>query len=243
MKNVKIRIYWILTISYEEIRNNSMRAIELFEINIQRSEELLKLHEDSFRLGRPVSEGVPADLLRAVIVFMVASMDAYVSKRTVEVLKKFLYIKKRVPEKCVVLITKKFKDKDGYREILNLAVQKNPENKILHKVEESLQFMTFQKPDQIDIVFEMGECKEPWKGVARFLRPVYGRKRKGRKQEAKSFLLYLTKRRDEIVHKNDMYISNKYHGKIKHISRKEVRDDLTKLRKIVYAIEKISEIK
>ena len=218
-----------------------MRAIELFEINIQRSEKLLKLHKDFYPLGRPASEDAPAELLRAVIVFMVAAMDAYISKRTIEVLRKFIYHKGKVPEKCTSLITKKYKEKDGYRELLNIAVQKNSGTKIIHKVEESIQFMTFQKPDQVEIVFSMGEVADPWNKVDKLVNK--GSRKKGRKQNVVRFLQALTKRRDEIVHNNDMYMSNKHHGKIKSISRKQVEEDLKKLRKIVFSIEQISEVK
>jgi hypothetical protein len=219
-----------------------MKAIELFEVNIQRSEALLKLHKDSFPIGRPISEGPPADLLRAIIVFEIAALDAYVHKRIIEVLKRFMFIKKVIPEKSISVITKKFKDRDGYREILNLAIQKNPENKILHLAEDSLSFMTFQKPNDIILLFDLINIKNAWKEIDKFLIPSVGRKKKGRKQEAKGILLSLSLRRDEIVHKNDMYVSNKYHGKIKPIGRKEVADSLGRLRRIVFAIEKISEI-
>lgn len=218
-----------------------MKAIQLFEVNIQRSEELLGLHKKIFPVGRPVSKGPPAELLRAVVVFVVAALDAYIHKRITEVVASILHFKKRVPEKCVERISKRFKEKDGYREILNLALQKDPKNRILHFLEESLAPLTFQKPEQIQTALDMMEVENPWKQINRFLQPTRGRKKKGRRPEAKTFLLSLVARRDDIVHKNDMYIGKKYHGKIKPITRKEVTYSLNRLRQVVFAIEKISE--
>lgn len=221
-----------------------MKAIELFGLNIQRSEELLEVHKNSYPHGRPTQKGPAADLLRAVIVFSMAALDAYIHRRIVEAVKRVLTLRKRVPEKCIDQISKKFKEKDGYREILNLSIQKNPENRILRLLNESLSPMTFQKPEQIKLLFEMAELQEEtsWKQINRFLKNRPGKKKKGRKRDAKSILLSLADRRNDIVHEADMYFSKKYQGKIKSINRKEVRDDLGKLRRIVLAIEKISEI-
>lgn len=218
-----------------------MRAIELFELNIRRSEELLGLHKDTFPVGRPAASGVTADLLRAVIVFMVATLDAYIHKRTIEVIAKIIHLKKRVPEKCVERIVGKFKDKDGYRELMNLVIQKDPTKRLVNFLEESIGSMTFQKPEQIKSAFEMMEIRDGWRQVNKFLSVKPGRKKKGRKVDVAGVLTTLAERRDSIVHKNDVYYSNKYHGKIRRITRKEVSNNLETLRGVVYAIEKISE--
>ena len=46
----------------------------------------------SFQL-EDLLQGVTADLLRAVIVFTVAALDAYIHKRTIEIITKIIHIK------------------------------------------------------------------------------------------------------------------------------------------------------
>ncbi|MEK7644931.1 MAG: HEPN domain-containing protein [Patescibacteria group bacterium] len=218
-----------------------MRAIEFFILNIQRSEELLKLHEEKFPIGRPASKGVTADLLRAVIVFTVAALDAYIHKRTIEIITKIIHHKKRVPERCVERIRGKFKDKDGYKELTNLIIQKDPTKRLINFLEESLGSVTFQKPESIQMAFSMMEINDGWKQVNKFLSIKPGRKKKGRRADVRGIVATMAERRDSIVHRNDVYYGNKHHGKVRPITRKEVRDNLETFRAVVYAIEHISE--
>jgi hypothetical protein len=218
-----------------------MKAIELFKINIQRTQELLDMHRQKYPRGRPASEGPQADLLRAVIVFEVAALDAYIHKRTIESVKTIMHYKKRVPESCVNIVETKFKEKDGYRELLNISLQKDPETRVVHLVEEALQAKSYQKPKIIETAFKMAEIKEPWKKINKILRFNRGPRGNRHRPGAQKILSDLADRRDEIVHRNDMFISKKHHGKIRPISRRQVNESFGALRKIVFAIEKVSE--
>lgn len=220
-----------------------MKAIELFQVNIQRATELLDIHKKSFPRGRPASTGPAADLLRATIVFGLAALDAYVHKRIIEVVKKILQQKNKVPEKCVAFVVRSLKEKEDmgkYRAVLNLAVQKDPSAKILGLLESSLSIRTFQKPEQIKLAFEMMDIKDGWKQINKLVKLKRGRKKRGRSPDTMKFLLELANRRDAIVHKSDMYTSTKYHGKIKLISRRVVKESLHKLHRIILATDKIS---
>lgn len=156
-----------------------MKAIELFELNIKRVSALLDVHKRTYPKGRPVAEGEAADLLRAVIVFEIAALDAYVHKKVMEVVTKIIQDKKRIPEKCVDLITKQFKESDRSRHLLNIAIHDRPERQILKLFEKSLSLQTFQKPEQIQNAFEMMEIKEGWGQIKRSMQPKKGRRKKG----------------------------------------------------------------
>lgn len=216
-----------------------MKAIELFELNIKRVSALLDVHKRTYPKGRPVAEGEAADLLRAVIVFEIAALDAYVHKKVMEVVTKIIQDKKRIPEKCVDLITKQFKESDRSRHLLNIAIHDRPERQILKLFEKSLSLQTFQKPEQIQNAFEMMEIKEGWGQIKRSMQPKKGRRKKGRGYDHKKFLLELVERRDDIVHEGDMYLGKKHHSKLKSISRSEVSEGLARLQRIVEALETV----
>jgi len=217
-----------------------MRAIDFFELNIRRSEGLLQIHRRSYSRGRPSSTQEAQDVLRAVIVFSVSAFDSYLHMRVTEVVRKIMYKHRRVPEKAVSYITKSIKDDDLSRQLLNLSLSIQPEKRISHLLEKSLSGTTFQKPQQVEIALRLMEIKEPWRKIDALSRY---RRRSGRQagQTSRTFLTIISNRRDDIVHEGDVYVSNRYHGKMRTIGRKYTADSLKRFRKIVSSIEKVSE--
>lgn len=218
-----------------------MKAIDLFQSQLTRTIKLLDIHKSSYPKGRPVKEGEAADLLRMVVVFAVAALDAYMHIRIVECVSRIMNKYKRLPEKCVNLICGKFKQAEQGRELIKIALKRSPGKALLGMLRRDLAFETLQKPEQINSAFEMMEISDPWNRIAKLVNLKRGPKRKGRKESARKCILELVRRRDDIVHEGDVYIGRKHHGKVKEIQRSEVKNNLTKLQRIVEAIEKISE--
>ena len=216
-----------------------MKAIELFELQIRRIDSLVGIHKTSFPKGRPNSEGGAGDLLRMVIVFAVAALDAYIHMRVIECVSKIMDRYKRLPEQCANFVVKLFKDEDRARELIKIALKSDPKRTLLGALQRSLVVQTFQKPDQISLAFKMMEITEPWQKIDRSINVRTGPKRKGRKESSRIFISKLVRRRDDIVHEGDFYISNRSQGKVKKIQRSEVIVQLKKLQRIVESIEKM----
>jgi hypothetical protein len=217
-----------------------MNAIELFTINVQRAEDLLKVHKMSFPRGRPVSTGEPADLLRAIVVFEVAALDSYIHKKIVDVVDGILNREKRLPDRCVSHITRSIKQNELSRELMKLALHTKPMREILKRLEKSLAVQTFQKPEQIEEAFQMMEIRDPWTKIDQLVKPRRGRKKKGRKPQSRLFISKIAERRNAIVHEGDIYLGKKYHGKPRPIARSDVERGSDKLKRIVEAIENIA---
>ena len=220
----------------------NMQSIQLFQVNFQRIEELIDFHRTRFPVGRPVAGGPEADLLRATLVFGVASFDAYLHRRIIEVVKMML-LRKKISKQSInkILSALKMSDSERAGYLINSIVRGDASKEILRLFEDSLDFKTFQNPQQIEDGFDMMEVKDVWRKLTRHSRPSTGPRRRGRAPQVKTFLKELTDRRNEIVHKNDMYFGDRYHGRIRPIGRNYVDTSLKRLRRIVYAIEKISE--
>lgn len=226
-----------------------MKAIDLFEKTIGRSKEMLKTHEGAYKTGRPEREGVAADLLRSIVVFSVASFDAYLHKKVVEVVGKIIGSEKRVPEKVINVIISQIKKQNGdekdltrvSRGLLEIAINKDPITRIKQLFEKGNSGKTFQKAEHVITVCRMMEIEDIWKKInTKISSSKKGPKTKGRKPDYSVFLDKFTERRDAIVHETDTYSSKKYHGDLRKITRTEVRDGIKKLEKIASAIEKIS---
>jgi hypothetical protein len=220
-----------------------MKAIEIFEKNINRSLDLLEVHKQAYRRGRPVSGGESDDLLRSSMVFGMAALDSYFRKRTMEVVLNIITKEKRIPEPCVELITKTIKKDNALRTLINIALQDRPHKIIMRLFERSLAKKTFQKPDDINEAFEMMNLVDGWKDINKAVNIKPGPKRKGRKPDTKKIILDIAQRRDAIVHEGDLYLSDKHHGKVKIITRTEVENGLRMLKRIIEAAEKISNEK
>lgn len=219
-----------------------MKAIELFQLNIQRVDRLLDVHRRSYPRGRPASDGEADDLLRSAVVFAVSALDAYLHMRVTQVVDEIIFKKKHVPESCSHQLESRYKEGDRTRELLKIAIASNPRKDIVRLLEKSLSVVTFQKPEQIERALKFMEVTNPWRTLDKSLISNRGRKRKGKKQSCKTFLGDLSRRRDDIVHEGDVYISKKYHGKLKPITRTSVIGSVTKLKKLVVGIEKISRV-
>jgi hypothetical protein len=218
-----------------------VNAIELFEQSFSRAEALLHVHKNAYPKGRPTAQGEAADLLRAIIVFEVAALDSYIHKRIMEKVKNIIKSKRRLPHACIPLVTRSQKQNEIPQDLIGIALSKKPENEILKRLRRGLYLQTFQKPDKIDEAFKMMELKSPWAQINKLVRPKRGPKKKGRKQDSRKFIADLVERRDDIVHEGDVYVGKKFHGKLKKISRTEVANGLQSLKRIVEAMEKITE--
>lgn len=219
-----------------------MKAIEQFKINIQRAKELLVIHKASYPRGRPVAKGPAADLLRAVIVFSVAALDAYISKRIIEVVSQRMQKDRKISDKCVDYIIGNYKDKDANRILVSIAIQEKPYKKILNLFAIGIQRKTFQKPKELEDAFRMMDINvtEMWQKINKKIKPIKGPKRRGRRPLAEGILSNLAKRRDSIVHECDMYFGKKHNSKLKPISRATVARDVNSLDRIIIAIDLIS---
>lgn len=225
-----------------------MKAIELFDKTISRSEEMLSAHEDAFKRGRPSPGGVSDDLFRAIIVFSVSAFDAYLHKRIIEVASGIISTKNRIPEKCLAPILSNFQKKDGgdkttaiAREVLQIAIGKKPAERVRHFLEKGISERTFQKTKDVTSAAQMMGIEDIWEKINTNISVAKnGPKKKGRKPDYAVFLNKFVERRDMIVHESDTYSSKKHHGNLRKITRTEVREGLKNLKKIVHTIEKIS---
>lgn len=217
-----------------------MKAIELFELQIERTKNLLDAHKKAYPKGRPASEGELGDLLRMVVVFAVAALDAYLHMRIIERVSEIMDMTKRFPEACVNRICKPVKQDNRERELIEIALKANPQKTLLGKLQRSLTIETFQKPEQIDVAFKMMEISDPWNKIDKQVNLKRGPKRKGRKETARKIVAELVKRRDDIVHEGDFYVYKKHHGNVKKIQRSKVAGQLKKLQRIVESIESIT---
>lgn len=220
-----------------------MKAVELFQLNIQRAEKLLDVHKKAYTKGRPKSGEEGDDLLRAVVVFAVSALDAYMRMRVVQVVNEIIYKKKKVPERSITYIERTIKEENRSKEFLNIAISKNPNKKIIQLLRTSLAGVTFQKPEQIEKAFHIMNVKNPWSDLDKLMVSKKGPKKKGRKQSCKTFFSDISSRRDDIVHEGDVYVSPKYHGKLKSIGRKWVNDSVEKLKKVIIGIESVTSVK
>ncbi len=218
-----------------------MKAIDLFRINYQRAEELLNTHKNAFPRGRPSTKGAGDDLLRSVVVFAAAALDAYLSMRVIQVTKEICFRKNRFPEMAVDYFEKKHGDK-AIRNLLNIAVSNDPLKYLMKSLEKSIMGTTFQSPEQVTKALSIMEITDPWLKLDKEIIPTRGVKKKGKKPTCKVFLSEFIDRRNDIVHGGDVYISDKYHGKLKPINRVWVDQSIKKLEKMVLGIEKISQI-
>jgi hypothetical protein len=221
-----------------------MEAIKQFNINIGRASELLEIHKKNYPKGRPESKGPPSDLLRAVIVFAVAALDAYIGKRIIEVVGKNIINNQKVSDKCLdYIFDANNKPKDVGRILVNIAINKKPDKVILNRIAKSIKQKTFQKTEELDEAFKiMGIEKDAWSKINNLIHSKRGRRQRGRRRSAENIINNLAKRRNAIVHESDMYLNNKHHGKIRPISRKPVEKDIELLKRIVNAIEDVSGI-
>lgn len=225
-----------------------MKAIDLFKKTIDRSEDMLGTHKMAFKT-RPQQEGVAADILRSIIVFSLASFDAYFHKKIIEVVAKIIGIQKRIPEKIISIVISQISRQNSKeddliivsRGLLEIAINKDPITKIKQLIGKGISRKTFQKSEDVSEAAKMMEIENVWKEINTFIaKNKKGPKKKGPRRKFNVFLDEFAKRRDMIVHESDTYSSKKYHGNLRKITRTEVEDGLKDLKKIVEAVEMIS---
>ncbi len=223
-----------------------MKAIELFNANMSRAEKLLDLHRKAYSRGRPAAGAEGDEILRSAVVFAISALDAYMHLRVEQVVGEIIFKNRRVPERILPCIQGLFSEKEVTRELLKVAVSKDPQKSIIRCLNSALAGRTFQKPQQIHEAMKMMEVGRPSPEInVEYARLRRGPRRIGRPRSVESMLGELASRRDNIVHEGDMYTSNvgnRYHGRLRPISRTWVDGHLRQLRKIVRAIETVSKI-
>lgn len=226
-----------------------MLAIELFEINHHRAEEMLKAHQGASPKGRPVEKTFMPDLLRAVVVFAAAALDAYLAMKVVQTVNAICFKKKRFPEKAVGYFVRGDGEandvKNGAkiaRDLLAIATSDNPRKLLVRRLEVALKRTTFQNPEQVSHALAIMEVECPWPKLDKSLVSTRGKKRRGKPLSSEVFLREFIERRNDIVHEGDVYTSFKHHGQLKPITRTWVRESLQKLKRMVIEIERISQV-
>lgn len=218
-----------------------MKAIEIFNKNIERCEALVDIHRATQQRGRQPSHGELADILRAVVIFEVAAIDSYFHHKILEKVEEIIEKGSRLSEKCVNRIAKNFRKENLAVELLAIAFDENRKQKILELLKNVLKNETFQKPEKISEALEMMGTKNPWSKINKRTSRGRGRTRLGRFRDSRKFIKELAEKRDNITHEGDFYPQGRrYHGRLRPIKRSKVEGTVERLKSFIQAIEAIT---
>ncbi len=186
-----------------------MRARESFLRNVERCRTLLQIHRRCWP-RRPARQG--DDLLRAIIVLSISSLDSYLHDTVVDnaptVVMAFAKGKTETPGKLLDAL----KPSLTPERCLRLIGRGRPDEEIRKLVAEHIREQTFQDPGAIERALRLVGLDDIWEGLRRALKLRL-------KSDAKEYLVGYVHRRHKIVHEADAYKSKKYHGKLRSISR------------------------
>lgn len=220
-----------------------MRARDIFLSQVGAAYGLLRTHEKLFPAGKPSKNPEYSHILRAVIVFLIAAVDVYVHQRIIEVVKRKLRFDKFISHAVVRKISSGFDKEDAAAKIINLALKERYYEDISQILKEKISDETFQKSKQLEKAFEYMGMADGWKMTKNHFYNKHKRRKTGPKPNLSLILDALVSRRDIIVHQGDFYLSKKYHGKLRDISRTELKRNLQQLIDICLSIHEITEKK
>lgn len=206
-----------------------MKARESFLRNVERCRTLLQIHRRCWP-RRPARQG--DDLLRAIVVLAISSLDSYLHDVVVEnapaIVMAFAKGKADVPGKLLEAL----KPSLTPERCLRLVGRGRPDEEIRRLVAEHVRERTFQDPGEIERALKLIALDDFWEEQRQRLRLR-------RKAEAKEYLVGYVERRHKIVHEADAYKSKKYHGKLRSISRPYAVRSVTDVTRFANALDKV----
>lgn len=217
-----------------------MKAIELFNKNMERCNSLIELHRAAIPKGRQVAHGEPADILRAGVVLCVAALDSYFRKRTVEVVENNVNSHQKVSQKCADIIASQFPKETRNYNLLSFLASQKPHKELAKLVKRSIAQSTFQNPEELTRALDIMGIDKPWVKINRMMSRGRGRGRRGRFYDCRRFIRDFVKRRNDIVHESDMYLSKRSHSKLKPITRSFVQKAINKMENFIELVEQVT---
>jgi hypothetical protein len=206
-----------------------MRARESFVRNVERCRTLLQIHRKCWP-RRPARQG--DDLLRAIIVLAISSLDSYLHDVVLEnapaVVMCFSRGKTSTPGKLLEAL----KSSLTPERCLRLIGRGRPDEEIRKLVGEHIRERTFQDAGEIERALRLIAIDDFWEDLRHKLRLQ-------RKTDAKEYLAGYVERRHKIVHEADAYKSKKYHGKLRSITRPYAVRCVTEVARFANALDKL----
>ena len=216
-----------------------MNAITNFSKTIERAENLLSLHRQAYKRGRPPTDWT-VDVLRSAVVFAVAALDAYMHDKIVETIP--LIIKhgtQGIPGKFVDILKEQVK----YEGLLSIMFRSRPQDHLVTAIRKSYEKRTLQDPADIENAIKIIGVDDLWFSMSVQLKKRKGKSRKINKSGAKIFLEKYVLRRHHIVHEGDRYTSKIHKDKLRDIKREFVVNCIKDIKAFVKALNKIIDQK
>lgn len=217
-----------------------MRAKDTFLLQVKATSALLAAHKEKFP-RRPSLDPASSHILRAVIVFLIAAVDAYIHKRIVEVVKRRLRYQRTISPSAVKKIASELGGQDSIVNFVNLMLKEKYYEELSKILEEKISDETFQKSKKLQEAFEIMGMDNGWEKVTEHFYATNRRRGHGPRPKLDLVLDELADRRDIIVHQGDMHFSKKYDGEFRSISRSKLQKDFQTLFKLLLSIEAITE--
>lgn len=205
-----------------------MQALGVFEANLERSQELLRIHRKLWP-RRPARKG--DDLLRSVVVLTVSALDSYLHDAILDAGTRILVSCSKESRNPPGKVVEVFKDW-SIEKALQLAFRKRPDEEFRKVLAAHLRARSFQDAGGIQRGLALLGLTDCWERLRRELHVK-------RSKDAKRFVQGFVTRRHNIVHEADRYKSKKYRGKLREITRPYANDCVRKMRRFVKSLDKL----
>lgn len=204
----------------------STRAYEDFQRTIARVRSLLDIHATITKEpGRPPLWA--SDILRATLVFIMASLDSYIH----DVVQENVYavIQRRRGKNLPREMLQVLKDAVPYEKALEMLYQKRAAAIVSASIRKRNAERSFMKPEKMEQAMQTLGITNIWGDVA----SKWHRRRDGLVKKFKEYAV----RRDKIAHEGDTGKATRYKGKIRSIKRPYVEKVLADVEKLVELID------
>lgn len=196
-----------------------MKAIEIFRKNIGRADSLFDAHRKAFPKGKPPADWT-SDVLRASLIFSVASFDAYMHDKISEIIPSLIKNKKSNLPGSLIEALKQFV---SYEKLLKIFFEERPHEHFRTAIKKFYKEKTIQDIGDIEKVIKVLGISDFWFKLANILNNRPGRIKKLSKASVKKLIQPYVERRHKIVHEADLYTS-----KYKRASMRVVKIDFIK---------------
>ncbi len=185
-----------------------MSAIDVFDKNIERANDLFKAHRGTFPKGKPPASW-GADILRSSLVFAVASLDAYMHDKVAESIPTMVKNRnENMPGGFVGLM----KEQVSYDQLLKILFKDRPLEHFRTAVKRHYAVKTIQNVAEIEKLIGVLGITDFWFKLSQAVNKRRGRVKKHSKKTIKEFIQPYVTRRHQIVHEADLYTSKKHNN-------------------------------
>lgn len=212
-----------------------MVALDIFKQNINRARDLFSAHRATFPTGKPPATW-GADILRASLVFAVASLDAYMHDKIAETVP--FMMKKResnMPGGFVKVISEQV----DYNQLLHILFKNKPLEHFRTAIKRYYSARTIQNPKEIERVVGILGISDFWYKLSQEVNRRPGRIKKCSKKTIKEFIQPYIERRHQIVHQADLFTSKKHNNKKRAIKVGFVKDGISRISIFANALDKV----